>query len=53
MALDPVTKNPEHYRVVFENERVRVLDKIGVRSRRDLAGALRGRTAAPVADQPR
>ncbi|MCU1431367.1 MAG: cytoplasmic protein [Actinotalea sp.] len=26
MDLDPVVTNPEHYRVVFENERVRVLE---------------------------
>lgn len=26
MSLDPVESNPEHYRVVFENEHVRVLD---------------------------
>jgi quercetin dioxygenase-like cupin family protein len=26
MTLDPVDTNPEHYRVVFENERVRVLE---------------------------
>ena len=26
MSLDPVDTNPEHYRVVFENERVRVLE---------------------------
>ena len=26
MSLDPVTTNPQHYRVVFENERVRVLE---------------------------
>lgn len=26
MALDPVQTNPEHYRVVFENDRVRVLE---------------------------
>lgn len=26
MTLDPVTTNPDHYRVVFENERVRVLE---------------------------
>jgi len=26
MDLDPVATNPEHYRVVFENERVRVLE---------------------------
>jgi quercetin dioxygenase-like cupin family protein len=26
MSLDPVSTNPEHYRVVFENERVRVLE---------------------------
>jgi quercetin dioxygenase-like cupin family protein len=26
MSLDPVTTNPDHYRVVFENERVRVLE---------------------------
>ena len=26
MALDPVVTNPEHYRVVFENDRVRVLE---------------------------
>ncbi|HQY34435.1 MAG TPA: cytoplasmic protein [Actinotalea sp.] len=26
MELDPVTTNPAHYRVVFENERVRVLE---------------------------
>ncbi|SOC46457.1 hypothetical protein SAMN05660748_0240 [Blastococcus aggregatus] len=26
MDLDPVTTNPQHYRVVFENERVRVLE---------------------------
>ena len=26
MSLDPVTTNPAHYRVVFENERVRVLE---------------------------
>lgn len=25
-GLDPVTTNPDHYRVVFENERVRVLE---------------------------
>jgi hypothetical protein len=26
MSLDPVTSNPEHYKVVFENDRVRVLE---------------------------
>ncbi len=26
MTLDPVSTNPENYRVVFENERVRVLE---------------------------
>jgi hypothetical protein len=26
MTMDPVVTNPEHYRVVFENERVRVLE---------------------------
>lgn len=26
MSLDPVATNPAHYRVVFENERVRVLE---------------------------
>lgn len=26
MTLDPVETNPQHYRVVFENERVRVLE---------------------------
>jgi hypothetical protein len=26
MSLDPVTTNPEHYKVVFENDRVRVLE---------------------------
>lgn len=26
MDLDPATSNPDHYRVVFENERVRVLE---------------------------
>ena len=26
MAEDPVVSNPDHYRVVFENDRVRVLD---------------------------
>ena len=26
MSLDPVATNPDHYRVVFENERVRVLE---------------------------
>src|SRR5215218_11052390 len=26
MTLDPVTSNPDHYRVVFENDRVRVLE---------------------------
>jgi quercetin dioxygenase-like cupin family protein len=26
MSLDPVETNPEHYRVVFENERARVLE---------------------------
>ncbi len=26
MSLDPVASNPKHYRVVFENDRVRVLD---------------------------
>ena len=26
MSLDPVVTNPEHYRVVFENDRVRVLE---------------------------
>jgi hypothetical protein len=26
MSLDPVSTNPDHYRVVFENERVRVLE---------------------------
>jgi hypothetical protein len=25
MSLDPVDNNPDHYRVVFENDRVRVL----------------------------
>jgi beta-alanine degradation protein BauB len=26
MSLDPVATNPDHYRVLFENERVRVLE---------------------------
>lgn len=26
MSLDPAISNPEHYKVVFENERVRVLE---------------------------
>lgn len=26
MTLDPVATNPDHYRVIFENDRVRVLD---------------------------
>lgn len=26
MSLDPVVTNPEHYRVLFENEKVRVLE---------------------------
>ncbi|HEY7045057.1 MAG TPA: hypothetical protein VH419_15410 [Nocardioidaceae bacterium] len=26
MSLDPVVTNPEHYSVIFENERVRVLE---------------------------
>ena len=26
MTMDPVETNPEHYRVVFENDRVRVLE---------------------------
>jgi quercetin dioxygenase-like cupin family protein len=26
MSLDPVETNPEHYRVIFENDRVRVLE---------------------------
>ena len=26
MSLDPVETNPNHYRVVFENERARVLE---------------------------
>ena len=26
MSPDPVATNPEHYRVVFENERVRILE---------------------------
>ena len=26
MTLDPVQTNPDHYKVVFENERVRVLE---------------------------
>ncbi|MGB9376032.1 MAG: cytoplasmic protein [Mycobacteriales bacterium] len=26
MSLDPVLTNPKHYKVLFENERVRVLD---------------------------
>lgn len=26
MTMDPVVTNPAHYTVVFENERVRVLD---------------------------
>ena len=37
MSLDPVETNPEHYRVIFENERVRVLeytDNPGDRRRR-------------------
>ncbi|GAB2746028.1 cupin domain-containing protein [Nocardioides pakistanensis] len=28
MDLDPAVTNPEHYKVVFENERVRVLEYI-------------------------
>jgi hypothetical protein len=35
MSLDPVQTNPDHYRVVFENDRVRVLeytDTPGVRT---------------------
>ena len=26
MSLDPVASNPEHYKVLFENDRVRVLE---------------------------
>ncbi|MDT4957689.1 MAG: beta-alanine degradation protein BauB [Pseudonocardiales bacterium] len=26
MSMDPVQSNPRHYRVIFENERVRVLE---------------------------
>lgn len=26
MSLDPVVTNPQHYRAVYENERVRVLE---------------------------
>jgi beta-alanine degradation protein BauB len=26
MSMDPVQSNPQHYRVIFENERVRVLE---------------------------
>lgn len=26
MSLDPVASNPQHYKVVFENDRVRVLE---------------------------
>ena len=26
MSLDPVATNPDHYKVVFENDRVRVLE---------------------------
>ena len=26
MSMDPVISNPEHYKVIFENERVRVLE---------------------------
>lgn len=26
MTLDPVASNPTHYSVIFENDRVRVLD---------------------------
>jgi quercetin dioxygenase-like cupin family protein len=26
MSLDPTVSNPEHYKVIFENERVRVLE---------------------------
>lgn len=26
MSLDPTTTNPDHYKVIFENERVRVLE---------------------------
>jgi hypothetical protein len=26
MSLDPAATNPDHYRVIFENERVRVLE---------------------------
>lgn len=26
MSLDPIVSNPDHYKVVFENERVRVLE---------------------------
>jgi hypothetical protein len=25
-SLDPIVTDPEHYRVIFENERVRVLE---------------------------
>jgi len=35
MSLDPVETNPDHYKVVFENDRVRVLrytDSPGVRT---------------------
>lgn len=28
MSLDPVVSNPDHYKVVFENEHVRVLEYI-------------------------
>ncbi|WP_210438570.1 cupin domain-containing protein [Nocardioides xinjiangensis] len=28
MSLDPAETNPDHYRVIFENERVRVLEYV-------------------------
>ena len=34
MSLDPVASNPQHYSVVFENERVRVLQYLDEPGRR-------------------
>ncbi len=42
MALDPVVTNPDHYTVVFENDRVRVLEYT------DRPGSARLRTPTPT-----
>jgi hypothetical protein len=49
MSLDPAVTNPEHYKVIFENDKVRVLeytDQPGGRAVPSLTGSVPSRPSA-------